>query len=1025
MPSLTKSLNSLTVMLVVFLVTATSLAETKTWNYMPSSETGTQAFISANPTYDGRGVAVAILDTGIDAFAPGLLQTSTGLTKLIDVRDFSTEGDWETFVAVRDDSGTDEAPVFATEDGLLLRGAQNLPVPPAGDEVGFPVYIGEIAEKDFVNNSDVNDLNDDGDTSDRFGFLVYAADRGAVEKALGVGAGYEMLTALNETAKKTVATERLSSHVWVVIVDTNGNGDLSDEKMLRDYRINYDAFALASDNNPDSRALMAWELNVIANENHLGAPEAPTVEFHFDDGSHGSHCAGIAAGFEVSGQEGMHGGAPGSWLLSLKLGDNRLAGGATRTSSMKKAYEYAASFEEKYGIPVVVNMSFGIASVEEGDDAMGGWLDELLAENPTLYCCTSAGNEGPGLSTVGIPSTSPSLISSGAYLSVESGADLYSARMERNTLFNFSSRGGETAKPDIVAPGSALSTVPGFIDGMARFNGTSMASPQTAGAVACLVSAAQQENIDIHWGMMIRALIAGGTPVPGLSLTDQGGGLVTTGASWDVLKKLSASKSAHQVLRYEIETPCVFQEDGLSSAAYWRTPGGMPFAPEKITFTVRPIFHPDLGPDEIDTFFRSFSFKSEADWLKILSGDRYIRGDMGMTVTCQYKDKNLSEPGAYSARVIANIDGGDLGGLAGREFYLWNTVVVGDPVGPESGYTKIYEGRKLAQSSAHHHYVNVPAGATAMRVRLEVSKDVGSSSGAMAMIEICDPEGGVRGGYSGYARTEGDNIKDTTVLNPELFPGTWEINVLGSITAVDLTDYRLTVSFDGYDVEPAELTGFARKDTGKQASSTAVVTRSFAGVFRGQAKAAMKGFVRESEVEIEEADEWTKSFTLDSTTPRASFHLLMEEAVANLFTDCAVNILDGNGKALRITGFNGVEADVGISLPEGSESATYTLQVVGAFALAEDMADWGFDLEEKFFFAHPIGGSAKRAGGGRLNLHCGVPTKVKVSFDDEWPGAPEGMNTFGSLEFRDNNTDDRRPGDEGGRLVLEVPIKVD
>jgi len=203
-----KSLTSVSIALAVIFLAMSAIAQPKTWNYMPSSETGTQSFIATNPTFDGRGVAVAILDTGIDAFAPGLLQTSTGQTKLIDVRDFSTEGDWETFLATLDDSGTDETPVFATEDGLLLRGAQNLPVPPAGDQVGYPVYIGEIAEKDFVNNSDVNDLNDDGDTSDRFGFLVYAAERAAVEDALGIGAGYEMLSALNETAKKTVATER-------------------------------------------------------------------------------------------------------------------------------------------------------------------------------------------------------------------------------------------------------------------------------------------------------------------------------------------------------------------------------------------------------------------------------------------------------------------------------------------------------------------------------------------------------------------------------------------------------------------------------------------------------------------------------------------------------------------------------------------------------------------------------------------------------------------------------------------------
>ncbi len=1025
-PARPLALSALLLIILFSLGGITGLASgAKTWHYMPSVETGAQAFRTVNPSWDGRGVAVAILDTGVDAFAPGLLETSTGQVKLIDVRDFSTEGDWDTAEAELDESGTDTAPVFKTEDGLLLRGAANLPVPPVvGEDSKYSVYIGVIAEKQFVNNSDVNDLNDDGDTSDQFGFVVYMADRAAVEKALGVGRGYEMLMNLNDTARQTIAEERLSQKIWVVVVDTDGNGDLADEKMLRDYRVNYDAFSLASDNNPDSRSLMAWEVNVHSNEDHLGKPLAPTAEFHFDDGSHGSHCAGIATGHGVSGQEGLEGGAPGAWLLSLKLGDNRLAGGATRTSSMKRAYEYAASFEEKYGIPVVVNMSFGIDSVEEGDDAMGGWLNKMLADNPTLYVCTSAGNSGPGLSTVGLPATAYSLISSGASLAPATGQDLYNARMERASLFNFSSRGGETCKPDIVAPGSALSTVPGFVDGMARFNGTSMASPQTAGAVACLVGAAAQEDIAIHWGMMKRALIAGGSPIPGLSLLDQGGGLVNTGATWGILKKLAASESAHKMLWYEIETACPIQADGTSEAAYWRTPGGAPLAPERVTFTVRPVFHPDLGPDEIDTFFRSFSFKSEANWLKVISGDRYIRGDMGMTVVCEYDGRKLTKPGSYEARVVASLDGGDLGGLAGREFYLWNTVVTGDPVGPDTGFTKVYKGKDLAQSSAHRYYVNSPAGATAMRVRLEVSEDVGSSRGAMALIEINNPEGFNRGGFTGYATVDRNPIRDAVVMGDELYPGIWEINIASSISARDLTDYQLTVSFDGYQIEPCEISDLDRPEPGEEASTGFTVTRSFPGVFRGDVSAAIEGFSRNQDVEISETDEWSLDFTVDSDTPRAAFHLVMSPEIGNLFTDCAVNILDSSGKAVRVTGFDGLEVDMGISLPSGKESASYQLQVVGAFAIAEDMADWGFQLEEKYFLAHKLAGSVDNAGGGTLDLHCGVPSDLEATFSGDWPQAPEGMSTFGMIRFIDKRTDDRRPGDKSGRLVLEVPIRV-
>jgi len=771
---------------------------------------------------------------------------------------------------------------------------------------------------------------------------------------------------------------------------------------------------------------------VRSNESQLGAPEAPTVELHSDGGAHGSHCAGIAAGFQVSGQDGLDGVAPGAWLISCKLGDNRLAGGATRTESMKKAYEYAQAFGERFGLPVVVNMSFGIGSVEEGgigsveerDDAMGKWLDDFLAEHPDFYVCTSAGNAGPGLSTVGLPATSYSVISSGASLSVATGRDLYNAKLQRDTLFAFSSRGGETNKPDIVAPGSALSTVPGFVDGSARFNGTSMASPQTAGAVACLLSAALEEDLPVHWGIIKRALIAGGKPIAGLGMNDQGGGLVALESSWKVLRDLAQSESAHEVLWYRIETACPFQADGTSEAAYWRTPGGVPVDPERVQFTVYPVFHPDLTADERDSFFRSFSFKSDAGWLRVVSGDRYIRGDMGMQVSLQYKGDELAEPGLHTARVVGSLDGGDLSGLAGREFYLWNTVVVGEALEASNGYSRSWTGKDLPASWVRRYYVDVPAGASAMRVRLEVSSDVGSKRGARVLTEICDPEGRVRSGFVGYASIDGDQIRDQIVMPPELFPGTWEINVVSSILAMDLSAYRLTVSCDGYDA-PAAITEVGRGGAGEAAEANFTVTRTFPGYFRGEVDAAIEGHTTERSIEISDDDEWSHSFTLDGTTPRAEFDLVMDETTANLFTDCAVNIIDSSGQAVRATGFDGTEVTIGLSLPSGQSEATYELQVVGAFALAADTEEWGFDLTEKYYFAAPTRGQVERVGGGPLRLYCGVPVELALSFDGAWPGAPSGLQPFGAVRFRDTHLEDRRPGDDGGRVVLEVPIRME
>jgi hypothetical protein len=60
---------------------------------MPLSATGVIEFRKAYPTYDGRGVLIGILDSGIDPGIPGLSTTSTGERKILDLRDFSGEGE--------------------------------------------------------------------------------------------------------------------------------------------------------------------------------------------------------------------------------------------------------------------------------------------------------------------------------------------------------------------------------------------------------------------------------------------------------------------------------------------------------------------------------------------------------------------------------------------------------------------------------------------------------------------------------------------------------------------------------------------------------------------------------------------------------------------------------------------------------------------------------------------------------------------------------------------------------------------
>ena len=107
---------NLAIKLIIFLVAVEVILQTfenlacqttkeDEWCFLNTSAIGAKQFLQKYPHYDGRGTVIFILDGGIDMGVAGLKVTSTGQTKVIDVRDFSGQGEVLLFLGKQNSAG--------------------------------------------------------------------------------------------------------------------------------------------------------------------------------------------------------------------------------------------------------------------------------------------------------------------------------------------------------------------------------------------------------------------------------------------------------------------------------------------------------------------------------------------------------------------------------------------------------------------------------------------------------------------------------------------------------------------------------------------------------------------------------------------------------------------------------------------------------------------------------------------------------------------------------------------------------
>ncbi len=923
------------------------------WDFLDTRRIGAAGFIKNNPAYNGKQVVIIILDTGVDMGIPGLTKNPDGSVKVIDVQDFSGEGDLYLEKATHGQERSEH--YLENSLGYKLFGYKQL----QHTAVDSIYLIGFLEENQFK-NSIMPDINNNGRENDRFGIAVFESSSG-----------------------------------WLAYIDLDGDGNLSDEEAMRNYKENQQYFQFRGRDPEYDRNLANFGLNIF--------PDEYRVNFHFDGDGHGTHVAGIAAGYKINGQEGLNGIAPGARIISLKIGDGRLAGGATTSGSMLEAYEYGIEFAKKHDGPVVFNMSFGVGSEIEGQSVMEIRLDEFLRENNELVVCVSAGNSGPGISSIGLPSSAREVIAVGALLPKQLASDLYGADLDEDKIFNFSSRGGEIDKPDVIAPGAASSTIPPFSTREIK-GGTSMASPQGAGAVALIMSAAVQQDtpLPIVGKLIKKALKNGADPLPDYLPLDQGGGVINIPKAFELYKKYIDDYDKETVIRYDINTTSPVYRSENGRTAYWRFGDYAPDATDKQRFYIDPVFPPELNADQRYNFYRAFNLKTSEPWIKIHKGSTYIKGSKAAEVDVYFDRDQIDEPGIYNGKVIAYRKDGifSVNSAENNEFELLCTIIKPVQFSIENNFRWSSGTYKIEPGDLQRIFFEIPLKASSATIEIEQS----DSKFADLNVYLFDPAGHKKGNTLRF-RSES---REKTILRldkHELETGTWELVLYSDFRNTKTSHAIAGIQFCGLEADPDEITS-VKILNGYDPSGSVEIINQYSEPVDARLSGKIHG-IRRNRIIREYSDKYEYAFKVNDQFEKVEFEIKLEPETFNLFTDFAINIRDYSDKILKSDGLNTRKDKITFTPPA---SGSYILELIPAFATHEP-EKWTAELTETFHFFKKL-----PVSGSRYKFYPKIERTVSFEINGTLPVAPEGFYLYGEIWIDSIDVN---------RYRMVVPVKLD
>ncbi|WP_128376668.1 S8 family serine peptidase [Streptomyces cavernae] len=900
--------------------------------YNPSFETGAVDFVKKNPKADGRGITIGILDSGVDLGHPALQKTTTGERKIVDwvtATDPIVDGD-DTWRLMQDSV---KGPVFTWEGSTWQA--------PAGD------YKVQVFQESATAGGDANgDVNRDGDTTDSWGVLYDAA-------------------------------------AGTVRVDLNDNKDFTDDTAMKPYKDGYQIGWFGTDKpatDVAERQPFVIEIRKDVPTDPKGGDwvgkKADFVNIGIIESEHGTHVAGITAANSLFGGK-MNGAAPGAKLVSSRA--CIFGAGCTNVALTEGMIDLVAN----RGVDIV-NMSIGgLPALNDGNNARAELYTRLI-DTYGVQLVISAGNSGPGANTIGDPGLADKVISVGASISKETWAANYGSAVEKKyAMLPFSSRGPREDggfTPTLTAPGASINTTQTWLPGgpvaeagyqlpagYSMLQGTSMASPQAAGASALLLSAAKQKKIDLTPAKLRTALNSTADHISGVQAYEEGAGVINIVDAW---KSIQKGATAHDyTVKAPVDTAIDFalKTPGFGTGIYDRE-GGLK-AGQKKTYDVT-ITRTTGGEGAIR---HELHLENNRDNTFRIVGSDEVSLPLNKPVTVKIAAKPENS-GLSSA--ILEVDDPRTEGI---DKQVLNTVVVAAPL----KHTFSASG-KVQRNSHKSYFVTVPEGAKSLEVAIGGLK--GKSQTRFIAIHpygVPVENTGTPFCYNNYLDGNGCRPDVRSYANPQ--PGVWEIEVESRRTSPLLDNpYKLAASVLGATFDP-ELVTIPEAKVGTPTAASWKVTNNLApvegklvGGALGTSKTARPtiatGDQQITEVEVPEGAE-----SLDVTIGN----------VSDQAADLDLVVLDPKGAEAGSSADGDSEESVSVAKPA---AGTYTVVVVG---YAVPSGSTAYDYRD-VYFAPSLGEikvdgtSVKLGTGDSANFSGSVVAAAE---------APAGREFFGRVQL--------------------------